>query len=233
MPDYTLQLLIDDQDLITLKAAQLNIILAKPVGSASSMPNVIWQSFDPFIDNTVSWTENYGIYASNTVVQNGAAITKLSSVNPAQDGSYYSFASSATFNGPFRDQGAPDTGTYQVNNDMPAAQYPSLVFGLLQSATINNVVTPSRPLNAQVVPAAFFADFTPLTTVYAWLQASILSETVITQVTSRSTKVTFGGSVNSQVLKYDRKAGMFLPYIPETNSFTEVPHVRLLNPAAL
>lgn len=238
MPDYSLQLKIGKTDLDNIRTAQLNIVLAKPVGSSS--PNVAWQVFDPFMDNTVTWTEQFGLYASNTRLVNGARITKMSTIDPAVDAAYYSFTSNATFNGPIKDGNAPGTGSYMVLDDMPNASYPTLLFGLLQSANINGAPSPLRPLNAAIVLASMSAVFTPLTTVYVWLQATIVSETVITQVTSRSTVVTFGGSVTSQVLIFDGSKGMFVPAAPKGLSVAEgkeheldesYENVKLLTPA--
>ena len=77
MPDYRLQLLIDPSVLPIIRAAGQRITLAKPVNSDSS-PNVVWLSIDPFQSTEVQWSEEYGIYASTTAVQQGASITKLS-----------------------------------------------------------------------------------------------------------------------------------------------------------
>ena len=207
MPNYTLDLAIDSDSLKILKAAQLKITIAKPVGGSS--PNVTWLVFDPFQGNKVEWEEQYSIYASpNQVIQNGAVITRLSETDfPA----YYSFDSTATFQGPFTDSGAPPSGSYKVVNNMPHTQYPALTFGLQQKASINGSGINPSPLNAAVVPAALNATFTPLTTVYVWLQASYTSGTVITQVNGNATIVTFGGSVTEKSLVYNPATGTFIP----------------------
>lgn len=218
MPNYTLDLTIDPQDLQIIKAAGLNITIAKPVGSAS--PNVTWLVFDPFQANKIQWEEQFSIYASpQQILQNGAVISRLSETDfPATDAAYYSFTSSATFSGPFTGSGAPGVGSYQVNNDMPNTQYPALTFGLQQQATINGANINPSPLNAALVPAALSAVFTPLTTVYIWLQASFRSGTVITQISSKSTVVTFGGTVTQKSLKYNPATGTFVPVSASTAS---------------
>ncbi|MEH1906053.1 MAG: hypothetical protein V7L04_32920 [Nostoc sp.] len=234
MSDYTLVLEIDSASLNIIKAAQLNITIAKPV--STSTPNVTWLVFDPFQQNTVEWTEQYGIYASpSSVLTNGAVISRLSEVFPAHDAAYYTFTSSATFSGPNTGAGAPSTGTFQVNNDMPNTSYSALTFGLEQAASINGTGIQASPLNAAVVPAAFSATFTPLTTVYVWLQANLQSGTVITQVISKAAIVTFGGSVTKQVLKYNPATGTFVPTGPSGNllSFDELDHVKLFKPSGV
>ncbi|MEW6732591.1 MAG: hypothetical protein AB1489_14780 [Acidobacteriota bacterium] len=232
MPEFNLNLLIDpNQDLPLIKAAQLNIILAKPIGGGA--PNVAWQSFDPFPDNNVEWTEEYGLYASTTQVNNGARITKMSTTGyPAQSGAYYSFTSNATFNGPITDGNVPPANSYKIVNDMPSSQYPALTFGLMQSASINGVAAQFRPINAQTVLSKLDVTFTPLTTVYVWLQAQLVSETVITSVTSRHTKVTFGGPITSHTLKYDRNTGMFVAVSGKEKAFIhDAPNVELVRQA--
>ena len=54
------------------------------------------------------------------------------------------------------------------------------------------------------------AVMTPFTTVYLWIQASVVSNTVVTTVTSPMTKVTFGGPVTDVKLRYDASSGIFL-----------------------
>ena len=240
MPKYTLDLTIDAKSLEIFKAAQLKITIAKPVGTSS--PNVTWLVFDPFEGNKVEWEEQYGIYASpNKVIQNGAVISRLSETDfPANDAAYYSFNSTATFSGPFTDSGAPVTGSYKVVNNMPNTQYPALTFGLEQKASINgNGINPS-PLNAAVVPDALSATFTPLTTVYVWLQAQFISGTVITEVNGNAAVVTFGGSVTYKSLKYNPATGTFIPSSPANNlaakepsNYSDDPDVKLLKRAGV
>lgn len=239
MPTYTLDLIVNPADLQILKAAQLKITIAKPVGTAQ--PNVTWLAIDPFQGNKIEWDEEYSLYASpQQQLVNGAVISRLSETSfPATDAAYYSFTSNAVFSGPFTGPGSPPRGTYQANNDMPITQYPSLTFGLQQKAAIRgNQIAPS-PINAAIVPAGFPVQFTPLTTVYIWLQASFTSGTVITQITGRSTQVTFGGTVQSQTLIYDPASGRFVPAAPQGGALValaameETPHVQFLMPAGV
>lgn len=230
MPNYSLTLNINDRDLQNIRLAQLNIILAKPVGGAN--PNVAWQSFDPLGSNNVSWSEQYGLYASTTAISNGATITKMSSKTPAQDGAYYSFNSGGVFGDPQTGAGAPPAGSYQVNNDMPTTAYPYLTFGLTQTANVNGTVVASNPLNAAVVLANLKAVFTPFTTLWIWLQANLASQTVVTQVTSRTTVATFGGAINSLTFQFDATLGMFVPTSPATGEvMLDDPNVKRLMPA--
>jgi hypothetical protein len=129
---------------------------------------------------------------------------------PAHDGSYYSFDNSATFSGPFTGAQSPPAGSYRTQNNMPSSEYRALTFGLQQKALVNGKETAASPVNAVTVLATQTATFTPLTTVYASLQASIVSSTMITDVTGDAAKVVFGDGVFEASLRYDAKSGRFV-----------------------
>ncbi len=209
MPSYRLQLLIDPSVLPVIKAAGQRITLAKPVNTSS--PNVIWQSIDPFTSTEIQWDEQYGIYASTVQVQDGATITKMSETGiPAVDGAYYSFTSATVFTGPFSGGSVPK-GSYKANNDVPYSAYPSLTFGLTQSALINQTPSERKPISATPVLATQSATMTPFTNVYIWLQSTFKSETIITQIVGNNTVAKFGGAVTDLTLKYDPNLGVFVP----------------------
>lgn len=206
--DFNVKFLIDNKDLEIVRAAGQRVTLAKPVDGSS--PNVVWLSIDPFGSTDVQWTEEYGVYASNTQIAEGAQITKLSETGvPALDGAYYTFTSGAVFNGPF--PGKVPSGSFGAQNDMPSSSYPVLTFGLTQDALVNQKVAQRKPLSATPVLATQFAKMTPYTIVYAWLQSQFASETIITQITGKSTKIKLGGGVNEMTLKYDAMLGVFVP----------------------
>jgi hypothetical protein len=212
MPSYRLQLLIDQQVLPIIKGAGQRITLAKPVGGGS--PNVIWQSIDPFVSTEVAWEEQYGIYASTVAITNGAQITKMSETDiPAQDGAYYSFTPATVFSGPFT--GSVPRGSYQANNDVPFNAYPSLTFGLTQSAMINQSPSDRKPISATSVLATQSALMTPFTNIYVWLQSNFRSETIITQITGNSSVAKFGGGVDTITMKYDPNLGVFVAATPK------------------
>lgn len=205
--NYELDLLIDKADLPLLRSAGLKISLAKPVGNQA--PNTIWLAFDPFEANKVEWVEDYGVYASNTVnLEHGTSISKISEVFPAVNDQTYTFDSSATFN--TTSEVHPGTGVFGVKNEMPYEKYPSLAFGLEQKATVQGAEILPQPINTALIPAMFDAKFTPLVTVYVWLQADYKSGTVITQVHDQMIPVTFGGEVTKQSLVYKPSSGQFI-----------------------
>lgn len=208
--DFSIKFLIDPKDLEFIKGAQQRITLAKPVNGGT--PNVIWLSIDPFQSTDVQWTEEYGIYASTTLIAEGASITKLSETTPfpAQDGAYYTLSAATTFNGPFPGGGVAQ-GSFGAQNDVPNSAYPVLTFGLTQNALVNQKPSQRKPLSATPVLATQFATMTPFTIVYAWLQSQFTSETIITRITGKRAKVTLGGGATSITLKYSPDLGMFVP----------------------
>jgi hypothetical protein len=197
---YTLKLKIDALSLKIIKAVKLKITLAKPRGWGGH--DVIWLVFDPYQENTVRFTDEYGLYAStNQSSQDGVVISKMSDIFPAQDAASYSFDYSGTFKGPFKD-GGPPPGQYRIDNHMPSSLYQKLTFGLEQKACINGFDVDALPINAVIVPEAVSIMFAPLNTVLVWLQFLFPSGTIITD-NVEATSVTFGGGIWSQTLTYN------------------------------
>lgn len=226
--DYTLQLMIDPADLEILKAAQQNIIIAKPVGGGS--PNVAWLTIDPFSENTIMWEEVYGLYASNTSVQAGARIYKVGTVPLADDGKTYPFKATNTFGLPSALPPVPN-GTFAINNLNDNPLYPFLTFGLTQSATVGPVPVKNAPISAAVVPMMQSVALTPLTSVWVWLESNLMSGTVITQVTSKRSIATFGDGITTITLKYSRSKGYFEP-ASQSGEITKSDNFLLYDPLA-
>lgn len=215
MPTYTLNLSISAQDLETIEGAGENIIVAKPVNSTGGTPNVAWLSIKPLEGNQIVWTEDYAMYASTTQIQAGASIFQTSTTPyPALDGICYEFDVNGVFSGPTTGPQPVSLGSYSALNDYTAQQ--AMTFGLTQSATTTSGNFTLSPLNAESVPSDQQVIFTPLTTVWVWLEAQVTSGVVLTSVYSKVAVVTFGGSVTTQALTYDSAHGQFEP--PSTSS---------------
>ena len=210
MPTYTLDLSIDANDLETITGAGENIIVAKPVNIAGATPNVAWLSIVPLEGNQIIWTEDYAMYASTTQAQGGASIFQTSATSyPAEDGICYELDAGGVFTGPVASPQPVSAGSYSTINSYTAL--PAMTLGLTQSATTTSGNFTLSPLNAQSVPGNQQVIFTPLTTVWVWLQAQLSSGVVLTKVTSNVAVVTFGGSVTTQSLAYDPTHGQFEP----------------------
>jgi hypothetical protein len=206
----TLNTFFTKEDLVRFLASGSNIVVAKPSegGPQGSTPNVAWVVFRPLESNTMTWTEEYGIYASNVELKNGALLTQLSrSEFPALDGKIYEFAPNGTFGAP---SAGGEAGSFSVLNsyDNPPRKY--LTFGLCQDATVNGELAEGNAISAATVLYQSTAVMTPYTTVYLWVQSQVRSNSVLTVVTSPMTKVTFGGTTTNISLAYDPATGKFI-----------------------
>jgi hypothetical protein len=207
VPTFTLDTAFTEQDLQRFLASGSNVVVAKPTGGGS--PNVAWVVYRPLLANTMTWEESYGIYASNTEIVNGALLTQMSQTPyPAVADATYSL-NPAGFFGPPASGGVPNS--YSAENEYDNLPKGYLTMGLYQDASVNGVPVHGNAVSAAPVIYQSTAVMTPFTTVYLWIQSSVVSNTVVTTVTSPMTKVKFGGSVTDVALQYDASSGIFLP----------------------
>ncbi|WP_046244120.1 hypothetical protein [Hymenobacter terrenus] len=203
--DFSLNVAFTNEQLQILYATGTNVIIAKPTQGGS--PNVAWLAFKALNANTISWAEEYGIYASTSAVQNGAVLTQLSSVPvPAADNKLYSLELSGVITGP--DSGG-QAGSFSLLNQYANAPY--MTVGLYQNANVNGTDILNNAVSAAPVLLQSTASMTPFTTVYIWLQSQVKGNSVVTNVTSPMTALKFGGKVDSISVAYDSTSGKFLP----------------------
>lgn len=207
MPTFTLDTAFTENDLQRFLASGSNVVVAKPAGGGA--PNVAWVVYRPLLTNTMTWEENYGIYASNADIINGVQLTQMSQTPyPAVAGATYSL-NPAGFFGPPSSGGTPNAYTAENEYDNLPKGY--LTMGLYQDATVNGAPVRGNAVSAAPVIYQSTAVMTPFTTVYLWIQSGVVSNTVVTTVTSPKTMVTFGGSITNVSLRYDASTGIFLP----------------------
>jgi hypothetical protein len=207
MPTFNLSTEFSQQDLERFYATGTNVVVAKPNGGG--LPNVAWVVYRPLLTNKVVWEEEYGIYASNTDLTNGAVITQISATPvPALENKLYVITPSGYF-GPPASGGTPES--YSVENDYNNLPKGYLTVGLCQNATVNGAPSGANAVSAAPVLFQSTAVITPFTTVYLWTQSSVVSNSVVTRVTSQMTKVVFGGNVTEIGLRYDSETGKFIP----------------------
>ncbi len=204
MSNYTLNISFTNQQLQDFYATGSRVSVGKQV--AGGAPNVIWQSFAPLQSNEVGWVEEYGIYVSNTQVQQGATITILSStpVGAATD-KLYTLESSGVISGPTTG-GVVDS--FALLNDYSNQDY--ITVGLYQDATVNGVDIIGNAVSAAPTLLASTAVMEPSKTVYIWLESDITGNSVVTTVTSPMTELKFGGGVNQITVAYDTQTGLFI-----------------------
>jgi hypothetical protein len=177
---YQLNIAIDNNGLHNIYAAGQAITIVKSVVSnpvASGNLPVAWINFQPLEENTVSWIENYNIYATTTQLNAGATIVQTSVTGtPVQTGWTYSFAQ-----GQFTGAQGGSNLTYNMLNN----QGSMFNFGLSQQAMVNNVAV-MAPLSAIPVLTNESASFTPEETVSIFLSNSVNNGVVLSQVASNS-----------------------------------------------
>jgi hypothetical protein len=204
MNEYILSVQFTQAQLDILYATGSNVVIAKPTGGSS--PNVAWQVFRPMRSNKLSWGEEYGIYASTSRVENGARLEQLSATPVgAAKNKLYTLEPTSNIKGPVSG-GTPDA--YSLLNKYDAQPY--MTVGLFQDATVNGTEIIGNALSAVPVLLASTATMTPFTTVYIWLQSQVISNTVVTLVTSPMTQLKYGDGVNSLSVAYDSNSGKFL-----------------------
>ncbi|CCI03318.1 hypothetical protein [Microcystis aeruginosa] len=213
MTQYTLSLAFDSATLNTFAATGTNIVVAKPSGD-SSAPNVAWVVFSPLENNTIQWYDQYGIYASNAEVQNGASLVQTSQVPfPATTGLIYDFTDAGAFS-PGQSGGQPNE--YTVKNEY--SKKPYITIGLYQNASVNGSSVLGSAVSAAGVIYNFTALIIPYTTVYVWAQSQVQSNTVVTKVSSPMTQVPLTANKPSASLQYDPPTGTFSPKSEETKT---------------
>ncbi len=206
MSKFNLKIQFTNEQLGLLKMMGSNVIIAKPTGGDN--PNVAWQVFSPLQHNTVGWEEKYGVYASTTQVTNGATLDQLSKVDVgALMNKVYTLQDSGAMTGPTNGQGAAKD-SFSLVNKYDKKDF--MTVGLYQDARVNGTEIAGNALSAAPVLLASTAIMTPYTTVYVWLQSKVVSNTVVTSVTSPMTELRFGGGVDEISVKYDRDTGFFI-----------------------
>jgi hypothetical protein len=203
---YELAVAFTNEQLNTIYATGTNVIVAKPSGGGA--PNVAWQAFRPMQANTLDWEELYGVYASTAQITNGAKLTQLSSTGiPAAMEKLYTLQPSGVIAGPA--SGGTSNAFSLLNQYASSMGY--MTVGLYQDATINGTKIAGNAVSAAPVMLQSTATMTPYTTVYIWLASQVVSNSVVTTVTSPMTELRFGGGVDTISVSYDSSSGKFLP----------------------
>lgn len=203
MPKYKLNIKINDQDLKTIYKAEEKIVLIKHTAGDNDTP-VAWVCFSPFMNNTIEWENQFAIYASNTDVQHGARISKLSDL-AATTKVMYGFEQ-----GVFqRPELAASIGenSYAIKNLMD--EYDGLTFGLAQDVQVNGEGIEKNPINAVFVPYQQSITMTPIETVDIYLKKDINEGTVISHVTSVPLTVTFEENEVVHTVAYSHSTGFY------------------------
>lgn len=207
MSNFKLNIGFTTQQLQILYATGSNVVIGK--SNNGLVPNVAWQVFKPFQANRVEFNNEYGIYVSETKIEKGAILSELSNVpEPAVLGELYNLEQSGVITGP--EKGGIYDG-FAIQNQY--SELPYITTGLYQSAVVNGYSDRKNAISANPLLLQSTAVFEPTNTVYVWLQSNIISNSVVTFITSHLTEVKFENGVDSVNLKYDLSFGIFVPTI--------------------
>jgi hypothetical protein len=181
---YQLNIAIDSKGLAQIYAASQWVTLVKSVVAnplqSGNLP-IAWVSFQPFQQNSITWIENYNLYATTTQLTAGATIVQTSVTGaPVLTGWTYTFAQ-----GQFTGAQGGAAGTFNMTNQ----QQGMYSFGLAQQAVVNNVPV-IAPLNAVPVLNNESASFTPQENVSIFLSMISNNGVVLSQVASNALTVT-------------------------------------------
>ncbi|WP_420573795.1 hypothetical protein [Kordia sp.] len=215
MSTYKLQIFFSDNELRAIYETGANVIISKPSINGND-PNVAWQVFKPFNANTITWEENYGIYASTSELKSGAELNQLAFIPiGASMGKLYKLESNATIDGPLS---GGTKGFYTLTNNYSEGTIPEtenskkriMTLGLFQDANINGMNIKGNAVSAAPVLLGSTATMTPYSTVYIWLQSQIRSNTVVTTITSPKTALRFTDNMHEISVSYDIDSGKFV-----------------------
>lgn len=203
MPDYKLNIKFNEDDLKTIYKADEKIVLVKHTKEGSDS-RVAWVCFKPFKNNTVTWSTSFALYASNTEVQHGATIDKLSDLS-ATTKVMYKFEQ-AVFQKP---ELVPMIGdnTYALLNKMD--DYDGLTFGLAQDVQVNGIGIEKNPINAVFVPFGQSASMTPIEKVDVYLKNDLDDGTVITHVATVPLTVEYEENEKEHTIAYSGATGFY------------------------
>lgn len=196
---YQLTIELTSKQLDAFGETESRIAIAKTEGGSS--PSVVWQSLRPIEELTMTWEENYGIYATETEMKGGAKIVSTARTKGnAVKGEEYALAK----NGFFVAQENPgNPGSYYATNLYTSNERP-MGFGLTQAAeTSAGGALPVNPISYAPVLPLSKAAMTPHTTLNIWLQSSVLGGSVVTEITGPQTKLEFGGKNTEYSLIYN------------------------------
>lgn len=208
MKSFLLDIAFTNEQLKLLSADGYKLVLAKS-GADSDTPDVAWLVFQPMEENMISWTDEYGVYASTSDLTEGARLVQLSYVAaPAAAGQTYTLQDSGALVGPADPAVTP--GSYSIVNQYHTRPY--MVLGLFQGAGIGADYIAKNAISASKVLQMGTAMITaPSFAVFIWLSSTPEDNSIIGSVNSPMTKLLFDESTLEIALAYDDATGKFVP----------------------
>ena len=200
MSSYTLNIQFDPAGLNAIRLSQQKVTLVKAT-MPSSAP-VAWVTFVPQLNNTITWSEEYAVYASTTEIESGATI-HTSSAMVAAGGNINQFETGYF---PKSTAGLPQN-KYGIHNNDPDPQFAAITAGLAQAVS-GSVKVPFSPLNATNVLYNNTGVYTPVEKVKVFAEAHVNNALVLSDITSPTLEVDLT-QTTTQTIHYDSVNHMF------------------------
>jgi hypothetical protein len=199
---YALNISIDDAGIKAIIAAGQTVTIVKSADGdplRKGLLPVAWLAFAPAQANAVTWTEDYFMYATSSILTPDTQIVMSSqTTDTLQIGKGYVFSSNTFSTG----QGTQDC--FKLTNSDGA----TWTFGLAQSATVNGTAA-LAPLNAVPVMNNESAVFIPKVKVAIFLSSASDNGTVITDVASEALVVELSTLQPSAAIGFDDGSNTF------------------------
>lgn len=184
MTTYDVNISIDNDSLDTMLSANEHVTIVKANEGASLQ--VVWLAIDPEQNIDVSWQIQYEIYQSRTILRPDATIITSAQTKSASPGKIYKYLTAGHFDPGTADPDNPNAyGAYNDDNRHKNAQ---MTFGLVQAALVGGGGQ-TGPINAQLVPYAQTARFTPVERVLLYVSGITNNGVVISEVSSQALEI--------------------------------------------
>lgn len=197
MTSYTLDISIDSTGLEQIRGETISIAKTVTASMVGGNLATAWISFEPAQHITVTWTEDYYLYASTSEAKGGATIDMTSYTDSAiQSGQLYTYGTASTFSS------APaDTGTAFETKNFQESPKP-WTMGLAQEATVAGKTTMSA-LNAVRVPYNQHASFTAIENISIWVSSIQNNGVVLSQIADTALAVQLTSQKPTALLGFD------------------------------
>lgn len=201
------------RDLRALQASGANVVVVDPMSRFDEKP-LTWVAFPPEREKTLTWIEQYSIYASSQQPVPGEYIASVDRITEASPGRVYAF------NG--------DTYRESLGSELAANQYGVLnlspqqrtwTFGLARIAT-GLGSNRERPLNAASILYNQQAIFTPSEKIWVFIATSVSSGEILNRIPDNALEVDLTENT-SQAVIYDRSTGEFRLASPASTDWKE------------
>lgn len=201
---YQLTVNFTNEQLAIIYQAGASVVIGK-MFSANDL-SVAWQVFKPMRKNCLSWDEVYGIYASTSQLDPDAPIVQHSYTDlGASTRKLYTLKPDGSISHP-QDGGSPCV--YTLKNSYKEKKI--ITVGLYQNASLNGDEVKGNPISASPVMLGHTVNMKPSHTINIWIQSHIKSSTVISNVSSPMTPLSFNPEKAEIAVTYNDDTGLFV-----------------------